>query len=200
MIDKIVLSEVVILWGIDSHVDTDDFSEVLKGKTTIVINPVKTKMAKEADLHVEIKPNADLFFAMILSRFLYIYDSFDNDFVQKYASEYEEYHELTQSLRIVYTLEKIGLELGDIEKVLELIENKKVMVICGSGVKKHSNYNDVIQSINAFGIMLGSFDKEGCGVIHVDKNSYTDGFDIKTKEFEFLEEFDLDMLEEITEG
>jgi len=197
MIDKIASSDVVILWGIDSHVDTDAFCEILKDKKLIVIDPVETKIAKEADLHVEIKKDADMFFAMILSRFLYIYDGFDKDFVQKYASEYEEYHELTQSLRIVDTLDKIGLELSAVEKVLELVENKKVMVVCGSGVKKHSNYDDVIQSINAFGVMLGLFDKDGSGVIHVDKNNYTNGFDRKTKEFVFLEEFDLEMLEEI---
>jgi len=197
MIDKIDSSDVVILWGIDSYVDTDGFFEVLKDKKTIVVDPVKTKIAKEADLHVEIKPHADLFFAMILSRFLYIYDSFDKEFVQKYASEYEDYHELTQDLRIVYTLEKIGLDLSDIEKVLELVEDKKVMIVCGNGVKKHSDYDDVLQSINAFGIMLGLFDKEGSGVIYIDKDKYKNGFDIKTQEFEFLEEFDLDLLEEI---
>ncbi|MCF6309441.1 MAG: molybdopterin-dependent oxidoreductase [Sulfurimonas sp.] len=184
----------------DSHVNTDEFLEILKDKKLIVIDPVKTKIAEEADLHVNIKADADMFFAMMLSRFLYIYDSFDKDFVLKYASQYEDYHELTQSLRIVYTLKKIGLELSHVEKVLELVEDKKVMVICGSGVKKHSNYDEVIQSINAFGVMLGLFDKEGSGVIHVDKGNYTNGFDIETGKFVFLEEFDLDMLEEITEG
>ncbi|MCW8894364.1 MAG: molybdopterin-dependent oxidoreductase [Sulfurimonas sp.] len=197
MIDKISSSDVVILWGIDSHVDSDAFFEVLKDKKTIVIDPVKTEIAKEADLHIEIKSDTDLFFAMLLSRFLYIYDNFDKEFVEKYASDYEEYHELTQGIRIVSTLKKIGLDVSAIQNIIELIENKKVMIVCGKGVNKDSQSDDTVESINAIGVMLGLFDKEGCGVMHVDKDDYKDGFDIKEQKFEFLEEFDLDILKDI---
>ncbi|MEA2090898.1 MAG: molybdopterin-dependent oxidoreductase, partial [Campylobacterota bacterium] len=166
-LDEIAKSEVVIFWGRNPHTTSSHILPIIKDKTIIVIDPIKTKIAKMADLHIQIKPHGDLFLAMMLSRFLYIYDIYDESFLQKHASEYEEYHELTQGLRIVSTLKKIDVTLGEVEKVLELVEGKKVAIVCGVGIQKYSDGADVMRAIDAFAVMLGLFGKEGCGVAYL---------------------------------
>jgi len=182
-LSEIEKSEVVIFWGRNPHTTSSHILPLIKDKTIIVIDPLRTKIAKMADLHIQIKPHGDLHLAMILSRFLYIYDSHNENYLEKYASEYEEYYELTQSIRIVATLKQIDVALSEVEKILELVDGKKVAIVCGVGIQKYSDGADVIRAIDAFAVMLGLFGKEGCGVAYLgaSKEHITSPFNIKAK-------------------
>lgn len=165
--DEIKKSDVVIFWGRNPHTSSSHLLPSMKDKTIIVIDPVKTKIAKSADLHIQIKPHADLYLAMLFTRFLHINDACDEDFIKKYASEFEDYYELTQGIRIKATLDEIDVTLGQIGKVLDMTHNKKVAIVCGVGIQKYEDGADVMQAIDAFAIALGLFGKEGCGVAYL---------------------------------
>ncbi len=195
MTEKIKKSEVVILWGVDSSVN--NIADDLKSKKIIVINPEKIDTAKEVALHVEIKPKGDIFLAVMLSRFLFISDMIDEDFLEKHEIDYEDYHDFTQEFRIVSTLKKIGLDTGIIQKILEIIADKKLMIICGNGLAKYEKLDDMKDVLNAFGMLLGLFDKEGSGVVHVNSNAFKECFDLQNNEFEFIDEIDTDILKEM---
>lgn len=194
MKELISSSEVVILWGVDESIDF--LNEDLKSKTTIVIDPVETKIAKISDLHVAIQAQGDIFLAVILSRFLFISDMLDIEFLQKYADEYQDYEDFTQEFRIVLTLKKIGLDTIVIKNILEIIANKKVMIICGNGLGKYEDLDEIKDVLNAFGMLLGLFDKEGCGIVHVDSKGYKKYLDLENEEFEFIDEVDTDILKD----
>ena len=70
----------------------------------------------------------------MLSRFLHIEGNYDEEYLQKYASEYEDFYELTQTLRIEKTLDFIDVTLGQIGEVLTLVQDKKVAIVCGVGI------------------------------------------------------------------
>jgi anaerobic selenocysteine-containing dehydrogenase len=164
---EIKKSEVVIFWGRNPHTTSSHILPLIKDKTIIVIDPIKTKIAKMADLHIAIKPHSDMYLAMLLSRFLYIEGSCDEEFLEEFASEYEDYYELTQSIRIKATLEDIDVTLGQIGDFLSLIEGKKVAIVCGVGIQKYRDGADVMRAIDAFGVMLGVFAKEGSGIAYL---------------------------------
>ena len=164
---EIAKSEVVVFWGRNPHTTSSHILPFLKGKKIIVIDPIKTKIAQNADLYVQIKPHGDAEFALLLSRFLFIENGIDKEFVQKNTSEYEEFYELTQTVRIKAVLENIGATLGDIGNFLELIKDKKVAILCGVGIQKYLDGADVMRAIDAFGALLGLFGKEGCGVSYL---------------------------------
>jgi len=166
-LSEIAKSEVVIVWGRNPHTTSSHLLPMLKGKTIIVIDPVKTKIAKMADLHIQIKPHTDIYLAMMLARFLHINDVCDNEFLEEYASEFEEYYELTQTVRIKSMLENMGVSLGEVGKIIELIKEKKVAIVCGVGVQKYRDGADIMRCIDALGVALGLFGKEGCGVAYL---------------------------------
>ncbi len=166
-LSQIEKSEVVILWGRNPHVSSSHLLPLLKNKKLIVIDPVKTKAAKMADIFVQIQPHGDLELAMLLSRFLIIEQSHDEEFLKEYASEYEDFYELTQSIRIKSTLDKIDVTLGNIGDILTLVKGKKVAIVCGVGIQKYRNGDEVMRAIDAFGVNLGLFGKEGCGVAYL---------------------------------
>lgn len=192
---NIELSEVVILWGIDKAVQS--LKNELKSKKIIVINPNEIIDLDSVDLHVKVKEQGDVFLAVMLSRFLFISDMLDIEFLDKYAKEYEEFYDFTQSFRIVLTLQKIGLDTIVIKNILELIDGKKTTIITGKGVSGQVEADDVKDSINALGILLGLFDKDGSGVFHLDKDGYQSGYDLSSGEFEFIDEIDVDILKEM---
>ena len=182
-LSEIEKSDVVIFWGRNPHTTSSHILPLIKNKKIIVIDPVQTKIAKMADLHVQIKPHTDIYLALLLARFVYINDSLDEKFIEKYASEFEEYYELTQGVRIKATLENIGVTLGDIGDILEYCIDKKVAIVCGVGMQKYRDGADVMRSIDAFAVSLGLFAKEGCGVAYLgdSKEGISSPFQTKAK-------------------
>ncbi len=166
-LSEIEKSEVVVFWGRNPHVTSSHLLPLLKDKTIIVVDPVKTKIAKMADLHIQIKPHTDIFLAMLLYRFLHIEDSCDDEFLKAFATEHEEYYELTQTIRIKAILEDIGMTLGDIGDFLHLVVAKKTAIVCGVGIQKYRDGADVMRAIDALAVGLGLFGKEGCGVAYL---------------------------------
>jgi anaerobic selenocysteine-containing dehydrogenase len=140
---------------------------LIKDKTIIVVDPVETKIAKMADLHIQIKPHTDIFLAMLLYRFLHIEDACDDSFLEEYASEFQEYYELTQTIRIKAILADIGMTLGQIGDFLHFVIGKKTAIVCGVGIQKYRDGADVMRAIDALAVGLGLFGKEGSGVAYL---------------------------------
>lgn len=157
-------SEAVVVWGRNPHVTHSHLLPFLEGKTLIVIDPVVTPLAAKADLHVQIKPHCDLHLALILSRFAMIEGSHDIAFLEEHAPDYEEFYELTQTVRIKATLDAIDVTLGQIGSILALLQGKRTAILVGAGVQKYRNGAEVLRAIDAFGAVLGLFGKAGCGV------------------------------------
>lgn len=170
-LSEIEKSEVVILWGRNPHSTSSHLLPLLKNKKIIVIDPVKTKIAKTADLHIQLKPHGDLTLAMLMFRFLHIDDAFDEEYLEEYASEFEDYYELTQTVRVKNTLEEIDVGLGEIGDFIELVKDKKVAIVCGVGIQKYIDGADVMRAIDALAVGLGLFGKEGCGVAYLGDSS-----------------------------
>ena len=163
----ILESEVVVLWGRNPHTTHSHLLPFLEGKMIIVIDPLKTPIAKKADLHIQIKPHCDLHLALLLSRFAIIEGLYDKEFLEEYASEYNDFYELTQTVRIKSTLDAIDVSLGQIGAILELIQGKRTAILVGVGVQKYRNGADVLRAIDGFGAIMGLFGKSGCGVSYV---------------------------------
>ncbi len=166
-LSEIAKSEVVVFWGRNPHVTSSHLLPLIKDKKIIVIDPVETKIAKMADLYIQIKPHTDIFLAMLLYRFLHIEDACDDEFLQKFAREHEEYYELTQTIRIKAILEDIGMTLGQIGDFLHYVIGKKTAIVCGVGMQKYRDGADVMRAIDALAVGLGLFGKEGCGVAYL---------------------------------
>jgi anaerobic selenocysteine-containing dehydrogenase len=162
--EQIEKAEVVILWGRNPHTTNAHLLPHLKGKNVIVIDPVRTKAAEEAAFHLQIKPHGDLYLALLLARFSIIEGFHDSAFLDEYAQAYEEFYELTQTVRIKAALDAIDVSLGDIGMILEMVRGRRTVILAGIGIQKYRNGADVMRAIDGLGAVLGLFGKEGCGV------------------------------------
>ena len=162
--EQIAKADVVVVWGKNITVTASHLMPYIKDKKLIVIDPVKSAIAKKADIYLQISPRSDFYMAIILSRFAIMGDHEDKDFLDKFTSEFEDFYDFTREFRIRPILEHIGVDLNQMGEVLEMISNRKTVFLVGNGVQKYSNGHYVLHAIDALATTLGSIAKDGCGV------------------------------------
>ena len=163
-LEQIQKSELVIVWGRNVGYTNHHLLPFLEGKTLVVIDPVKTNLAKNAAMHLQIAPRTDLELACMLARFVYMQNKEDEAFIEEHTDDFRFYEDFIKSFRMVPTTEKIGVDLVDIATLAELMMDMKTVILVGNGVQKYAHGTEVVWAIDSLAAMLGLFGKEGCGV------------------------------------
>jgi len=180
---QIAKADVVVVWGRNITVTNSHIIPLIKDKEIVVIDPIKTKIAKMARLHLQVKPRSDFYLATLLARFIMMEGAEDTEFLEEFASEYEDYYDFTKTFRIKAILDYIGLSLDDIGDFLLTLQNKRVVFLVGGGVQRYEIGDVVLRAIDALAAILGLFGKEGCGVSYLgdSKLGFKNPFSVKTK-------------------
>ena len=76
-LEEIAKADTVVVWGRNVTVTNAHMMPFIEGKNLVVIDPVKTTIAKKADIHFQIQPRTDYYLAIMLARFIYMEDSQD---------------------------------------------------------------------------------------------------------------------------
>jgi len=182
-LEQIKEADTVVVWGRNVTVTNAHILSFLEGKNLVVIDPVKTDIAKKADLHLQIQPRTDYYLAIMLARFVYMEDSQDTQWLEEFASEYEDFYDFTQEHRIKPILEYIGTDLGQLGHALNYLRDQKVVFLVGTGVQKYSTGASTLHAIDSLAALLGLFGKEGSGVHYLgnSKLGFENPFDVVCK-------------------
>jgi len=180
---QIAKSEVIVVWGRNIDNTNSHLVDIIKDKILIVIDPVKTPLAKKADIHLQIPPRSDFYLAMLFCRFAYMEQMDDEEYIQKHCSDFDYFLDFFRSYTINQLLEKTGVVIEDFLTALMLIKDSKTSFLVGAGVQKYTNGAEVLRAIDSFVAMIGYFGKEGCGVSFLSdsKDGYKDPFVYKNK-------------------
>ena len=182
-LEQIAKADTIVVWGRNVTVTNAHMMPFVEGKNLIVIDPIKTSIAKKADVHMQIQPRTDYYLAIMLSRFIYMEDSQDSQWCEEFASEYEEFYDFTQEHRIKPILEYIGTDLGEIGHVLNHLRDQKVVFLVGTGVQKYSTGASTLHAIDSLAALLGLFGQEGSGVHYLSnsKLGFENPFEVTCK-------------------
>lgn len=165
-------SDVVILWGRNPSVTNSHMLPALKGKTIIVIDPRKIDLAKNAALHLQIKPKGDLYLALLLCRLVALEEMEDRSFLKERCLNYDDFLSFVNGIPMRKLLDKCAVNIDQVGLLLNTIRGKKVSILVGIGVQKYSFGHSVLRAIDAFGAMLGLFGKKGCGVGYLSSSGH----------------------------
>jgi len=181
--DEIAKSEVVVIWGRNIDNTNSHLMDVIKNKILIVIDPVKTPLAKKAHIHLQIPPRSDFYLAMLFCRFAYMEQMDDEEYIEKHCSDFDYFLDFFRSYTINQLLDKTEVVIEDFLTALMLIKDSKTSFLVGVGVQKYTNGAEVLRAIDSFVAMIGYFGKEGCGVSYLgdSKLGYEDPFVYKNK-------------------
>ena len=182
-LEQIKEADSVVIWGRNVTVTNAHIMPFLEGKKIVVIDPVKTAIAKKADYHLQLQPRTDYYVAVMLARFVFMEDSQNDEWLEEFAPEHEDFYDFTREHRIKPILEYCGTDLGQMGRVLNYLRNQKVVFLVGTGVQKYSTGSAVLHAIDSLAATLGLFGKEGCGVHYLgdSKLGFVNPFEVPCK-------------------
>lgn len=182
-LEQIEKSEVVVVWGRNLTVTNSHLMPYLEGKKLIVIDPVRTEIAKQADIFLQVAPRTDYYIAIMLARFIFMEDSENKAWMEEFAPEFTDFYDYTREHRIKAILQYIDLDLGDFGRVLNYLRDRKVVFLVGAGVQKYSTGSYTLHAIDSLAAVLGLFGREGCGVSYLGESrlGFANPFDASCK-------------------
>ena len=182
-LEQIAKAETVVIWGRNVTVTNAHMMPFLEGKNIVVIDPVKTSIAKKADYHLQIEPRTDFYVAIMLARFVFMENGQNDEWLEEFGPEFEDFEDFTREFRIKPILDYCGTDLGQMGHVLEHLRDKKVVFLVGAGVQKYTTGHAVLHAIDSLAATLGLFGQEGCGVHYLSnsKFGFENPFDVSCK-------------------
>ena len=166
-LEQIEKSEVVVVWGRNITVTNAHMMPYLEGKKLVVIDPVRTEIAKKADLFLQIAPGTDYYVALMLSRLILMEDREVKVRMDEFAPEYEDLYDFSREHHTKAILQDMEIDLDDLGRLLNYLYNRKVVFLIGVGVQKYTTGSYALHAIDSLAANLGMFGREGCGVSYL---------------------------------
>ena len=188
----ILKSEVIVVLGSTLFDAADSILSAIKGKELIVVDPIKTTIAKKANLHITLAPRSDFFLMILLARFVFLEELYDTKMLKKLESDYEEFYDFVRTFRIKALLGLIDGSLDDVGDILSILAGKKTLFIIGKGIQKYTIASEVVRATESLAMILGALGKDGCGVRVITASGIISS---NQENFEFIDEYDDDFVD-----
>ena len=136
-------SGLIVVWGRNPAVTDLHLWRILRkaqrsGTFLVVIDPVRTKTAKKADMFLQPKPGSDAYLAMALSKMVMSYNAVDWDFVENRTQNFKNFNEIIENYTISDLSKKCNVPEDQIEDlVCFYTENRPSSIITGWGLHRY---------------------------------------------------------------
>ncbi|UZD90783.1 molybdopterin-containing oxidoreductase family protein [Cognatishimia activa] len=164
-------SDLVLVWGTNVTVANLHFTRVLKdvrraGGKVVVIDPKRIKQAEQSDMFLQIKPGTDVVLGLALAAELQKRAALDEAFLKEWALGAEEYLAHANQYTISDAAEICGLELSDIETVLDwIVSAKNIATSVGVGLERSASGGAALRAAMSLNALTGHHGRLGAGVI-----------------------------------
>jgi len=162
-------SDAIVLWGFNPSVSGIHMVPWVrearkKGAFLAVIDPRRTPLAREADLHLPVLPGSDVAVAMAMMRTAHEENLIDRAFMDKWIRGAD------QLLGSACTAEEASAISGVPAESIRalpraLARSSAVFFRVGWGLERNRNGTDSVRAVLSLRALLGRFDRRGCGVL-----------------------------------
>lgn len=167
--DDYPLARLILLWGVNPAATSIHLFRHLHrakqaGATIVVIDPVRSKTARLADLHLRPRPGTDVVVALGLAQRLREIGAWDEAFLAQYADGVEA----VRSAAAEYSLARVEAESGVPAAQLDELarryaEASPAVLRCGWGVERNRNGGNAVRAILSLPALAGKFGVRGGG-------------------------------------
>ena len=180
-IEKLINADVVIVWGRNLTVTSSHLYNLIKDKTFVTIDPIKTEIAKQSKIHMQINPKTDYELALLFTRFAYMQDLENREFIDEFGNGADWFFDISKNRPVVSYEATTGVPLSQVNDFFDLIENKKVAILIGVGVQKYFEGAQIMRCIDSFAAFMGYHKQDAGGVWYLSNSSfgYKNQFEIK---------------------
>jgi anaerobic selenocysteine-containing dehydrogenase len=139
-----------------------------RGAKIVVVDPVRTRTARQADWHLAIKPGTDGALAMAMINVVIAEGLIDRDYVEKHTVGYAELAERAKE----YPPEKMaavtGIPAQDIRKLArEYATTRPSVIRIGVAVERHSGGGQTVRALTCLPALVGAWRDVGGGILQL---------------------------------
>jgi len=138
---------------------------LMKGLAAIVIDPVRTELARYARWHLQLRPGTNLALLNMMAYFIIQADKVDHEFIASHCENWEDYAQQIRCLNIAELERVTGVERELVrEAALAYADAERAMSFHGLGVTEHSQGSRSVMAIANLAMMTGNIGRRGVGV------------------------------------
>ncbi len=162
-------AKVIIVWGANPAASGIHLMPYLKqaranGATLIVVDPRATTVARQADIHLAVRPGTDVVVALALHRHLFESGAADLAFLDAHTTGWEQLRERASHWTFERAAEVSGLSAAELERVAQLYAKASpALVKCGWGLERNRNGGNAAAAVMALPAVGGKFGVRGGG-------------------------------------
>ena len=134
------------------------------GLNLILADPRETDLVKNAAVHLKVKPGTDIFWINALVKIIIDNGWHAREFCEKRTIGFKALCKMVENLDVDGVCKRAGVKREELEKVAELIHNKKTIFIWGMGLTQHAHGTDNVTALVNLALLTGNIGKPGCGL------------------------------------
>lgn len=176
--EDIVHAGTVAIWGSNTLVANQHLWPFIEearsgGAPVIVIDPVRTRTAARADLHVAPRVGTDGALALGLCRALIEAGEVDQAFIDAKTIGFEQFAPSVEKWTVAETARVCGLETAQVSELAELLAARAPLAIkLGQGMQRHAFGGQTARIISCIPALTGAFGVQGGGLVYSTSGPY----------------------------
>ena len=162
-------ARLIILWGVNPSASGIHLVPYIReaqrrGAALIVIDPRATPLARQADIHLAVRPGTDLPIALSIHRYLFEEGHADEAFLDEHARGAEQLRERARAWTFERAAAEADVPVDMLRRIAELYASTKPALIrCGWGQERNRNGGNASMAILALPAVAGKFGQRGGG-------------------------------------
>jgi anaerobic selenocysteine-containing dehydrogenase len=163
-------ASLLLLWGNNAtatnlHLVRQATQARRAGGRVVVVDPVRTKAAELADLHLALQPGTDVLLGFALATELQALGAHDRAFVERHVHGYEAYMARASAWNAERAAAACGVDAGAIRRLARwMAESRPLVLAPGNGLERGRNGGAGIRAAIALPALLGALD-ERSGIV-----------------------------------
>lgn len=161
-------AQLIVLWGVNPSATSIHLVPVIekareRGAKLIVVDPRVTPLAKRADLHLPVRPGADLPVALAFANRL-LQQHADREFLAKHATGVDEFARRAEPWTFDKASEVSGVSVADLERFIELyVASTPAVIRAGWGLERNRNGGSAVAAVLSLPAICNKFGVRGGG-------------------------------------
>jgi anaerobic selenocysteine-containing dehydrogenase len=162
-------ARLILIWGVNPGVSGIHLMPFLKearenGATLVVVDPRATTIARQAHVHLAVRPGTDLVVALAFHRHLFEEGLADTSFLAEHTTGAEQLRERARPWTFERAADVSGVPADRLRHVAELYaRTSPALVKCGWGLERNRNGGSAAAAVLALPAVGGKFGVRGGG-------------------------------------
>ena len=137
------------------------------GAKLVVVDPRRTKVAEQADLHLALRPGTDVVLAWAVAAELERRGALDRAFIERHVEGFEDYMALARRFSPADAARVCGLDEPDILRFVQWYGSiSPAAISVGNGLERNQNGGSGIRAVFALAALVGKLGVPGGGLVN----------------------------------